>query len=137
MKHSRRRFLRLAAAAALPALARPALAQNYPSKPITLVIPLPPGGSNDIMARAIADKMTASLGQQVVIENRASGGSGTGYLWTFVSNGSGAALNASTGVYTAGSTGSTTDVVSATDSLGNTAAVTITVTASVSEPNES
>ena len=55
----------------------PALAQDYPTKPITLVIPLPPGGTNDIMARAVADKMSASLGQQVVIENRASGGSGT------------------------------------------------------------
>jgi tripartite-type tricarboxylate transporter receptor subunit TctC len=54
-----------------------ALAQNYPNKPITLVIPLPPGGSNDIMARAVADKMSAALGQQVVVENRASGGSGT------------------------------------------------------------
>ena len=54
-----------------------ALAQDYPSKPITLVIPLPPGGSNDIMARAIADKMGAALGQPIVIENRASGGSGT------------------------------------------------------------
>jgi tripartite-type tricarboxylate transporter receptor subunit TctC len=54
-----------------------ALAQDYPTKPITLVIPLPPGGTNDFMARAIADKLSASLGQQVVIENRASGGSGT------------------------------------------------------------
>jgi len=54
-----------------------ALAQDYPYKPITLVIPLPPGGSNDIMARAVADKLSAALGQQVVIENRASGGSGT------------------------------------------------------------
>ena len=56
----------------------PARAQgDYPTKPITLVIPLPPGGSNDIMARAVADKMSAALGQQVVIENRPSGGSGT------------------------------------------------------------
>jgi tripartite-type tricarboxylate transporter receptor subunit TctC len=56
----------------------PAHAQSdYPNKPITLVIPLPPGGTNDIMARAVADKMSAALGQQIVIENRASGGTGT------------------------------------------------------------
>jgi tripartite-type tricarboxylate transporter receptor subunit TctC len=42
-----------------------------------LVIPLPPGGTNDIMARAVADKLSAALGQQVVIESRAAGGSGT------------------------------------------------------------
>jgi tripartite-type tricarboxylate transporter receptor subunit TctC len=59
------------------ALALPASAQTYPSKPITIVIPLPPGGSNDIMARAVADRLSTSLGQQVVVENRASGGSGT------------------------------------------------------------
>src|SRR5204863_3598464 len=54
-----------------------AMAQTYPSRPITLVIPLPPGGTNDIMARAVADKLSAALGQQVVIESRAAGGSGT------------------------------------------------------------
>jgi tripartite-type tricarboxylate transporter receptor subunit TctC len=55
----------------------PAFADDYPSRPIALVIPLPPGGTNDIMARAVADKMSAALGQRVVIENRNAGGSGT------------------------------------------------------------
>jgi len=67
-------FAALAFAFALPADAG---AQAYPSRPITLVIPLPPGGTNSIMARAVADKLSELLGQQVIVENRASGGSGT------------------------------------------------------------
>lgn len=52
-------------------------ADDYPNRPIILVVPLPPGGSNDIMARAVADKMSASLGQRIVVENHAAGASGT------------------------------------------------------------
>jgi tripartite-type tricarboxylate transporter receptor subunit TctC len=52
-------------------------AGDYPNRPIMLVIPLPPGGTNDIMARAVADNMSVSLGQPIVIENRNAGGSGT------------------------------------------------------------
>ena len=55
----------------------PLAADDYPNRPIVLVIPLPPGGTNDIMARAVADKMSAALGQRIVIENRNAGGSGT------------------------------------------------------------
>jgi tripartite-type tricarboxylate transporter receptor subunit TctC len=65
----------IAAAAALIADAK--AADDYPNRPIALVIPLPPGGTNDIMARAVADKMSAALGQRIVIENRNAGGSGT------------------------------------------------------------
>jgi tripartite-type tricarboxylate transporter receptor subunit TctC len=54
-----------------------ASADDYPNRPIVLVIPLPPGGTNDIMARAVSDKMSAALGQRIVIENRNAGGSGT------------------------------------------------------------
>jgi tripartite-type tricarboxylate transporter receptor subunit TctC len=52
-----------------------ALAQDYPSKTVTLVVPYPPGGGVDAMARVVAEKLSGALGQQVVVDNRA-GGSG-------------------------------------------------------------
>src|SRR5580700_9492394 len=69
----------VAALAALAAYGASSLraADDYPNRPIVLVIPLPPGGTNDIMARAVSDKMSAALGQRIVIENRNAGGSGT------------------------------------------------------------
>ncbi|HYN12259.1 MAG TPA: tripartite tricarboxylate transporter substrate-binding protein, partial [Burkholderiales bacterium] len=57
------------------ALAFPAAAQTYPSQPIRLIAPFPPGGSVDIMARLIADPLAAQLGAKIVIDNR-SGASG-------------------------------------------------------------
>src|SRR5687767_14195816 len=54
-----------------------ASAQHFPNRPVTLVVPLPPGGTNDIMARIVGEHMSKTLGQQVVVENRAAGGSGT------------------------------------------------------------
>jgi tripartite-type tricarboxylate transporter receptor subunit TctC len=67
----------LAAAILAAAVAPSAAAGLYPSRAIVLVIPLPPGGTNDIMARAVADKMSEALGQRIVVENRNAGGSGT------------------------------------------------------------
>ncbi|MBI2740899.1 MAG: tripartite tricarboxylate transporter substrate binding protein [Rhodospirillales bacterium] len=49
-------------------------AQDYPSKPITLVIPFAPGGSSDLIARLVSEKMTAALGQTIVIDNRPGAG---------------------------------------------------------------
>jgi tripartite-type tricarboxylate transporter receptor subunit TctC len=57
------------------ALATPALAENYPTRTVTLVVPYPPGGGVDAMARVVAERLSAALGQQVVVDNR-GGGSG-------------------------------------------------------------
>ncbi len=78
MKHPRRRFLYLAAgAAALAAVSRMARAQTYPTRPIRLVIPFPPGGAFDAVGRPLADKMKPLLGT-VVVENIGGGGASLG-----------------------------------------------------------
>ena len=75
MKSTRRRFLYLTAGAA--ALASPSvLAQVYPARPITIIVPLPAGGAEDSLARILAEPMRRSLGQTIVIEN-VSGASGS------------------------------------------------------------
>src|SRR5262249_28576844 len=75
----RRQFIALIGGAAGPLAAPvlapgisatgPASAQTYPSRPITLVVPYPPGGATDAIARIIQDSMSQSLGQQIVVEN--------------------------------------------------------------------
>ncbi len=62
------------AALGLALCAQGALAQDYPSRPITLIVPYAAGGGNDVMARIVAEKMSRSLGQQIVIENRGGAG---------------------------------------------------------------
>jgi tripartite-type tricarboxylate transporter receptor subunit TctC len=78
VKFPRRQFLLLAAgAAALPALSRVARAQAYPSKQIRLVVPFPPGGGTDFIARLWSDKTKSLLGT-IVVENMGGGGSSLG-----------------------------------------------------------
>jgi tripartite-type tricarboxylate transporter receptor subunit TctC len=75
----RRRFLEMAGAAAAVPLARPALAQAYPTRPVKVVVGYAPGGPTDIAARLIGQWLSDRLGQQFVIENRpgATGNIGT------------------------------------------------------------
>ena len=71
------RRLALAALCATVAVA-PAAAQTFPSRPITMVVPFAPGGPTDIVARLVAERMSATLGQQVVVENVAGAAGTTG-----------------------------------------------------------
>ena len=64
--------------------AAPANAQNYPTRPIKVVVPFPPGGPTDGMARIISDRLGAVLGQPIVVENK--GGAGGGIGGKFVSD---------------------------------------------------
>jgi tripartite-type tricarboxylate transporter receptor subunit TctC len=75
----RRQFLHLAAgAAALPAVARGARAQAYPSRPVRFVVSFPPGGPNDILAGLVGQWLSERLGQPFVIENRPGAGGNIG-----------------------------------------------------------
>src|SRR5512143_4238135 len=60
------------------ALAAAAQAQSWPQKPVTFIVPFPPGGATDISARLLAQKLTEMWGQTVVIENRGGAGGGVG-----------------------------------------------------------
>jgi tripartite-type tricarboxylate transporter receptor subunit TctC len=68
------RRLLLGAAGALLALSTLAAAQDYPTRPVRLIIPFPPGGSNDVVGRGIATQLSEKLGKQVVVDNRGGAG---------------------------------------------------------------
>jgi tripartite-type tricarboxylate transporter receptor subunit TctC len=78
MKLPRRNFLHLAGAAALPAIPRFAKAQTYPSRPVTVVVPIAAGGGLDTAARMLAEKLQDKLRQPFVVENRPGAGSTVG-----------------------------------------------------------
>jgi tripartite-type tricarboxylate transporter receptor subunit TctC len=70
-------LLAAAAGTTLPLAAR---AQAYPNKPVRLIVPFAPGGTTDIIARIVAERMNSAIGQNMIVENRAGGGGTVGTL---------------------------------------------------------
>ena len=73
-----RRTLAVLLAALGACIAVPAAAQGYPSKPIRLIVVYPPGGTSDAVARPLAEKLAAQLGQQVIVDNKGGAGGAIG-----------------------------------------------------------
>jgi len=75
-RHDRIRLRRIVPALALAAMAAGAAAQTdgYPNRPLRLIVPFPPGGGNDILARAVGQRLTEVIKQQVIVDNRGGAG---------------------------------------------------------------
>ena len=79
MKIPRRRFLHLVAgAAAVPGVSRIAMAETYPTRPITAIIPFAGGSASDVVSRILFERMSKSMGQPIIVENRPGAGGNTG-----------------------------------------------------------
>lgn len=98
----RRALLSFATASLAAALAAPALAQTYPTKPIRMLLPYGPGGIGDRTGRVIAQKMSENIGQQVIIDNRPGAGGVQAFVgasrapadgYTLVMGGNGTAIS--------------------------------------------
>jgi tripartite-type tricarboxylate transporter receptor subunit TctC len=76
----RRTFLRLAAGVTIVPIASTAHAQNFPTRPVRIVVPVGPGGAPDIVARLIAQSLSERLGQSFVVENRPAGAGNVGTM---------------------------------------------------------
>src|SRR5262249_36830334 len=73
---NRRHFVQATLAAAMLGTGAAAMAQAYPSKPVTMIIPFPPGGTLDVVGRLLAQKLGEQMGQTFIVDNR-PGGAGT------------------------------------------------------------
>ncbi len=86
----------LCAAALLLSVPLVATAQNYPTKPVRLIVPFAPGGTTDIVARIVGERMGSALGQQVLVENKAGGGGSVGAQEVIKSNADGYVIGMAT-----------------------------------------